>query len=165
MTGEKKKEEKGRVLLLVPHEDDELLIGGPMLVNLCRGGREVFVYIATNGDYYPFESAHRAHESLEALALMGVAPDHIIFGGYGDDWQGKALYDSAYQERKTSAAGFTQTHGPADGIEEWHFVRTREHAPYTKEAYLEDIRSLIDALRPEVLISVGFDTHPDHRAL
>ncbi|MBO4913891.1 MAG: PIG-L family deacetylase, partial [Oscillospiraceae bacterium] len=58
-----------RVLLMVPHEDDELLVGGPMLINLCRSGYEVFVYIATNGDYYPFESEVRARESHKALKI------------------------------------------------------------------------------------------------
>ncbi len=154
-----------RVLLMVPHEDDEALAGGPMLVNLCRHGYEVFVYIATNGDYYPFESAERAGESLKALKLMGVEPGNVFFGGYGDTWLGRGIYDSDYLEEKTSAAGYRETHGPAEGIDEWHFIREKKHAPYTKSAYLEDICELIDSLRPDVLISVGFDKHPDHRAL
>ncbi|MCR5651802.1 MAG: PIG-L family deacetylase [Lachnospiraceae bacterium] len=154
-----------RVLLMVPHEDDESLVGGPMLVNLCRSGYEVFVYIATNGDYYPFESGARARESLEALKMMGVDRSKVIFGGYGDSWQGTGIYDSGYDEVKTSAAGFRATHGPARDIDEWHFVRTNEHVSYTKGAYREDIEELIDRLRPDVIITVGFDSHPDHRTL
>jgi LmbE family N-acetylglucosaminyl deacetylase len=154
-----------RVLLMVPHEDDELLVGGPMLVNLNHSGYEVYVYIATNGDYYPFESATRAHESLKALKLLGVDRSRVFFGGYGDGWQGTCLYDSGYHEERISAAGFKETHGPARGIEEWHFIMTGEHAPYTKSAYREDIKELIDRLRPEIIITVGFDSHSDHRAL
>ncbi len=156
---------KKRVLLLVPHEDDELLVGGPMLVNLCRGGYEVFVFIATNGDYYPFESAARAEESLKALELMGVPRERVIFGGYGDSWRGKGIYDSGYDEAKVSEAGFRYTHGPSEDIEEWRYIRTGEHAPYTKRAFLDDLYALIDGLRPGVLLLTGFDMHPDHRAL
>ncbi|MBR0140446.1 MAG: PIG-L family deacetylase [Firmicutes bacterium] len=154
-----------RVLLLVPHEDDEMLVGGPMLVNLSRSGCEIFVFIATNGDYYPFESAARAEESLKALEMMGVPRDRVIFGGYGDSWRGKGIYDSGYDEEKVSEAGLRYTHGPSEEIDEWHYVRTGEHAPYTKRALLEDLYALIDGLRPDVILLVGFDSHPDHRAL
>ena len=154
-----------RVLLLVPHQDDELLVGGPMLVNLCRGGHEVYVFLATNGDFFPFESAARARESIRALTLLGVDRSRILFGGYGDDWRGGSIYDAPYDEVKTSMAGFQQTHGPAPGIDEWRYLRTKEHAPYTKAAYREDLFTLMDSLRPEVLLLIGYDFHPDHRTL
>ena len=70
---------KQKVLFIVPHEDDEVFVGGPMILNLTQDpSYEVFVFIATNGDYYPFENGIRIKESLAGLKLMGVAKDKIF---------------------------------------------------------------------------------------
>ena len=69
-----------KVLFFVPHEDDELLIGGGLLVSLARDEKyDVNVVIATNGDYYPYEHPNRIEESISALNTMGIDNDHIIF--------------------------------------------------------------------------------------
>ncbi len=41
-----------RVLVLAPHQDDELNLAAGAIPNFLKAGAEVFVAFATNGDYY-----------------------------------------------------------------------------------------------------------------
>ena len=85
-----------KVLFIVPHEDDEVFIGGPMILNLAHNpSYEIYVFISTNGDYYPFENSIRVKESVDGLLSMGVNKENIFFGGYGDSWKGKHIYNSS----------------------------------------------------------------------
>ena len=155
-----------RVLFIVPHEDDELFVGGPMILNLTQSrDYETMVFIATNGDYYPFEHEMRIQESLDALNVMGVPNDHIYFGGYGDGWGSRHLYNSEDIEECNSEAGKTHTYMDHPQVEEWSFQHTGRHSSYTRAHYRQDIRSLIETLRPDIIIGVDMDTHRDHRCL
>lgn len=155
-----------KVLFMVPHEDDEIFVGGPLLVNLTNSkDYETFVFIATNGDYYPFENKIRVQESLMVLKEIGVAESNIFFGGYGDCWQGKHIYNSADDEIKISQGGYNQTYLDNDVLQEWHYLREGKHILYTRRAYLEDIKSLILHISADVIIGVDMDVHRDHRCL
>ena len=154
-----------KVLFFVPHEDDELLIGGGLLVSLARDEKyDVNVVIATNGDYYPYEHPNRIEESISALNTMGIDNDHIIFLGYGDGWQGKHIYNSKPNEIKTSAAGHRETY-LVGSLKEWHYQRHQCHQVYTRQGYLDDIKDVIVTKRPETIICVDMDPHQDHRCL
>lgn len=157
---------KQKVLFIVPHEDDEVFVGGPMILNLTHDpSYEVFVFIATNGDYYPFENEIRIKESLEGLKLMGVAKGKIFFGGYGDSWKGTHIYNSSANELKISYGGFSETYVNNDEYKDWHYIKFGKHAEYTRTNYLLDIQSLIETIHPDVIIAVDMDSHQDHRAL
>lgn len=154
-----------KVLLLVPHEDDELLIGGGLLVCLARDKKyDVSVVIATNGDYYPYEHPYRIQESVTAMNKMGINNDHIFFLGYGDDWHGKHIYNSNPDEIKESAAGHTETYLTAN-LKEWHYQRHQRHQVYTRKGYLDDIKDVIVTMSPDIIICVDMDPHQDHRCL
>ncbi len=153
------------VIFFVPHEDDELFVGGAMIVNLVRSDDyEVYVFIATNGDKNPCESKYRIAESIDALATLGVKPDNIYFGGYGDQWKGKHIYH-ATDEIVESAAGYRETYLDHDRYAEWHFLRTGEHGKYLRETYYEDIVAFIMHIEPYAVFCVDMDAHPDHKAL
>ena len=157
---------KQKVLFIVPHEDDEVFVGGPMILNLTQDpSYEVFVFIATNGDYYPFENGIRIKESLAGLKLMGVAKDKIFFGGYGDSWKGTHIYNSSANEVKISHGGFEETYVNNDEYKDWHYIKYGKHAEYTRTNYLLDIQSLIETIRPDVIFAVDMDSHQDHRGL
>lgn len=56
------------VLLIVPHADDELFVGGGLLKTLAqRQGYECFVVYTTNSDYFTHEGEERIRESLRVL--------------------------------------------------------------------------------------------------
>ena len=155
-----------KVLFIVPHEDDEVFVGGPMIMNLTKDfNYEVFVFIATNGDYYPFENGIRIKESLNALDMMGVKGDHIIFGGYGDCWRGTHIYNSPDDEAKTSQGGFEKTYVENPRYMNWHYQKFGDHATYTRRHYLQDVQSLVEDIKPDVILAVDMDTHRDHRCL
>ena len=155
-----------QVLFIVPHEDDELFVGGPMILNLAQSKKyDTRVYIATNGDYYPFEHKMRIQESLDALEVMGVPGDHVYFGGYGDGWGDKHLYNSEDTKKRTSEAGKTHTYMDHPQAKDWAFQYTGKHNSYTRAHYREDIRSLIETLQPDIIIGVDMDSHRDHRCL
>lgn len=76
-----------RVLVLAPHQDDELNIAGSSIQNFVNAGAEVFVAFSTNGDGYfsifNFTAEGRLSEAVNSLRVLGVDKEHIIVMGYG----------------------------------------------------------------------------------
>lgn len=155
-----------KVLFIVPHEDDELFVGGQLLINLSRDNNyDVKVFIATNGDYYPYEHKYRIEESINVLKRIGIKESNIIFGGYGDCWKGTHIYNSEGDVNKESFGGFKSTYLDNKRHDEWHFIQCNKHQNYTRNGYLNDIKNLIETILPDVIICVDMDTHRDHRCL
>ena len=72
-----------RVLVLAPHPDDEINIAGNMILALAAAKAEIFVAYSTDGGLeVPAEV--RAQEAIDALKILGVPREKIIFMGYGD---------------------------------------------------------------------------------
>lgn len=149
-----------RVMLLVPHQDDDINVLGGVIEEYTKYGSEVYVVFSTNGDYYG-EAKIRLKEAVMAMSAMGVPEDHVIFLGYGDRWdpEGPHLYNAEPGVVMTSAFGSTKTYGT-----DWH-PAYREGNAYTADQFLEDIESVILEYRPDVLYCVDYDHHIDHKAL
>lgn len=155
-----------KILFLVPHEDDELFVGGAMLINLIRSEKyDPYVFIATNGDYYPSENEIRTRESLDVLYSIGMKKENIIFGGYGDCWQGTHIYNSPDDEKKISQGGFKKTYAANSEYQEWHSMKYGESQYYSRSGYLHDLKDLITDLHPDIIICVDLDFHRDHKCL
>lgn len=146
-----------KVLVIVPHEDDDLNILSGVFEEFDKYKSNVYVAFITNGDsngYYE----DRINEALHSLELCGVDDDHVIFMGYGDQWAGNHIYNATADELKTSRAGNTSAYAlpthPAynDGI------------AYTRQNLLNDLESLISTIQPDYLFYCGCDAHPDHIA-
>ncbi len=145
-----------RILILAPHPDDEINIAGNMILNLAAAKAEVFVAYSTNGDFEnPAEV--RAQEAVNALKILGVPRDKIIFLGYGD---GHNLSDKPTQ----SPAGHVETYAPKNFVDYAKKTFGR-HSPYTRENFKRDLKSLLLELRANIIFCVDFDSHADHRAL
>ncbi len=154
-----------KVLFIVPHEDDELFVGGGMIMNLTGSGNyEVNLFIATNGDYFASDCRKRIYESTRALLMMGIHEENIIFGGYGDNWKSSHIYNSPDNCINESCAGKKSTYLPTD-INEWHYTNHGKHAVYTRSNYCNDIYDVINRLQPDTIVCVDMDIHPDHKAL
>ena len=156
-----------KVLFMVPHSDDEMFVGGPLLVELVKSNKyDVFVFIATNSDYYPFENSIRVSESLTVLEEIGVKKENIIFGGYGDKWLGKFhIYNSSNDEIKISHSNYCFTHVNHSYYKDWHRSCLRKSHRYTRQGYFDDIKLLLLNIKPDVIICVDLDSHCDHRCL
>ena len=145
-----------RVLVLAPHPDDEINIAGNMILTLAAAKAEIFVAYSTNGDF-DVAADVRAQEAVNALKILGVPRDKIIFLGYGD---GHELSD----EITTSPAGYSETYAP-ENFTDYAKKTFGCHAAYTRQNFKRDLKTLILELRANIIFCVDFDSHADHRAL
>ncbi len=155
-----------RCLVIVPHQDDETMLAGYLISAMRKKGVEVFVLYSTNGDWkYPADL--RIKEAARANRRLGdIDEGHIILLGYGDTYNNEAHthYYYAGSEPARSAAGHRETYG-AHGISDYRYAKSGHHSPYTRQAYISDIKDVISDLMPDMMVCVDFDEHPDHRML
>lgn len=149
-----------RVMLLVPHQDDDYNVLGGVLEEYTKYGSEVFVVYSTNGDYND-EAEERYREALDALSRMGVPADHVIFLGYGDQSnpEDPHLYNAEQGQVVSSYIGYRETYGTSA------HPAYREGNAYTAENFLSDLESVVLEYLPDVIYCVDYDYHIDHRAL
>lgn len=149
------------VLVLVPHEDDDVNMAGATIQHFVDAGSEVYVAFVTNGDSVGL-SSERLYEAVACMDELGVPRENVYFLGYGDDWQGTHLYNRAPDEAALSLIGRDRTYGTA-GLRDFATEQTGEAHLYTRANCLSDIRTLVDLLFPDVIFCIDYDPHADHR--
>lgn len=157
---------KRKVLLVVPHQDDELFVGGGLFKTLAQHGEyEAYVVFTTNGDFFAHEAKVRLEESLYVLTeFYGIEEDHIFFLGYGDGWKDSVhLYHHDGEQSLTSQAGRTETYG-LEGHEDYRWFRSGRHSAYRRADFKRDLKDVLAEVLADILLVVDFDRHPDHRA-
>ena len=147
-----------RVMLIVPHEDDDLNVLGGVTEEYVRHGSEVFVVFMTNGDYH-CAGEIRIAEAIDLYRYLGVPEDHVIFLGYGDHMKTENyhFYNAPLDEVFTSSAGKSATYAL-----DTHPPFRSEH-PYTRRNLMQDMKDVILEKKPEIIYCVDFDRHWDHR--
>lgn len=154
---------KRKVAIVVPHQDDELIMMGAFADRLVKNS-EVYVIFSTNGDYdLQSEENYRLFEATNVLKLLGIRTDNIVFYGYGDNWQGIHIYNSKDDEEKESVCGKRETYATVNNSD-YHFKKYGRHALYTRNNYLCDLKDVIRDIRPDPIFCVDCDNHPDHIA-
>lgn len=149
----------GRVLILVPHQDDEInLMGGVLepLAKIC----DVWVVYSTNGTAKG--KCVRPQEACNALGKYGVKRQNIIFLGFDQspvDGKTRHMYNFPPDEVVVSEYGRKETWVPNG------FLCHSLHQAYTQANYEGDIESIIKELKPDFVFVTGYDGHSDHRAL
>ena len=147
-----------KVMVIVPHEDDDLLISGQVLPSMYKNGADVRVVFATNGD--KIVSAYtRQSEACNALEKLGIPREKVIFLGYPD---GTQLYVG--KKAFSFSSGWDHTYA-GKGFKDYHFDRFGTHAKYTAENMVDDIESVVLEYRPDYILAIDFDTHTDHRGV
>ena len=147
-----------KVMVIVPHEDDDLLISGQVLPSMYKNGADVRVVFATNGDKR-VSAYTRQSEACNALEKLGIPREKVIFLGYPDGTQlyvGKKAYSFSSGRDHTYAG---------KGFKDYHFDRFGTHAKYTAENMVDDIESVVLEYRPDYILAIDFDTHTDHRGV
>ena len=149
-----------RIMLIVPHEDDEINLMGGVMEEYLKYGSDVSVVFVTNGDF-DFSAEVRIAEAAAAMENVGIPEENLIFLGYGDQWEsdGPHLYNAEPGVVMSSAAGRRETYGTED------HPAWREGQAYTSEHLLGDLQSVVLEYRPEVLFCSDYDGHIDHRAV
>ena len=166
-----------RILIFAPHNDDETLAQGGVIANAVKNGNEVKVVIATNGDGYTFATMEefrkffpsgqdyikmgnvRQQESINALNVLGLKKENVIFLSYPDRgspsmwldyWSCSTPYKSPFTD--TTRSAYAQTFNP--------------NSQYCGADFLIDVQSTIHDFQPDlILYPHPEDAHPDHWGL
>lgn len=150
---------KIKVLLIVPHQDDEINIAGDLL---DRNIISPFVVFTTNGDY-KYQGATRIKEAINSLSVFNVPENHIFFLGYGDSLNTNKHQHIFYSyDIIKSHAGHICTYG-IPTHEDYSYQVYKKHHDYTRKSYEKDMLSLILQIKPDVIFCVDYDVHADHR--
>lgn len=148
-----------KVMVIVPHEDDDLLISGQVLPSMYKNGADVRVVFATNGDKR-VSAYTRQSEACNALEKLGIPREKVIFLSRYTD--GTQLYVG--KKAFSFSSGWDHTYA-GKGFKDYHFDRFGTHAKYTAENMVDDIESVVLEYRPDYILAIDFDTHTDHRGV
>ena len=154
-----------KVLVFVPHEDDEINTCGAFLKALAECKAEVRLVYTTNGDW-KYSARTRMKEAQESAGLLGIKSTQLTFLGYGDSFNNDRRDHIFYALEKParSKAGYSETYG-TDLYQDYSFNTRGKHQPYLRQNFLDDIISVITSEKADLIICTDFDEHPDHRIL
>lgn len=161
------------ILVLAPHQDDEVLLAGGLLSMLQQAGVPVHVTVVTNGDCGCRDKTKgqtRLRETLQGMAVLGLSPEQVSFLGYADT--GMPMEESFLQallrakgDVCLSSPCSDRTYGLPEK-EDYHFEKTGEHAYYTRQNFLQDLFRNIREVRPTAIFTTAErDVHGDHAAM
>jgi LmbE family N-acetylglucosaminyl deacetylase len=154
-----------KVLVFVPHQDDEINATGALLYILAHCKAQITLVYTTNGDW-EIPAEVRFKEAINAATILGVTENNIYFMGYGDTLNSKDKIHVFYHKNTVarSPAGHTETYG-TDTHPDFAFLHEKQHHSYTSENYLKDLLSIIRKTEADIIIGTDFDCHADHRML
>lgn len=148
-----------RVMLIVPHEDDEINVLGGVMEEYMEYGSELYPVFVTNGDYSGI-AEERFAEAMAVAEYIGIPAENVTFLGYGDQWKegGPHIYNAEPGMVMESHAGKTQTYGTQS------HAAFREGRAYTVDHLMEDMEAVILKYRPDIIFCSDYDSHIDHKA-
>lgn len=150
------------LMVIIPHEDDEINIAGSLICGAREEGMQVICVFITNGDYQYIPDV-RIREAVRALAVLGVPKDDIVFLGYPDGGgHGEYSVFLHGQKEPVRAHGRTETCG-GEGIPEFYAAESGVHHGYLWKNLLKDLEAVIFKYLPDGIAAIDWDTHPDHR--
>lgn len=147
-----------RVLAFVPHQDDEVNLLGTIPIEYKKNGSEFYIAFLTNGDARgEKEGQLRLKEALLVAHELGIKKNHVFFLGYGNGYTVDILKANE-EEILTSKIGKDCTYA---------LKRTPPFSKhrYTKKNMMEDIKKLIELLKPDTIFCIDMDKHPEHQIL
>lgn len=143
------------VMVIVPHEDDEINMAGATILGALQEGLEVLVVFLTNGDYeYTFDV--RSNETYQMAKEIGLPQENIIFLGFGDFIGHKIIQNKL--AIITSHANHDKTYGF-----DFSSLVMNEAQPYSWSGIIQSLIDVILYFKPDTIIATDYDTHVDHR--
>lgn len=154
-----------KVLILVPHQDDEIILCGSFLKGLVENEYQVFVVYMTNGDYDDQIGFIRLQEALDVMKLYGIPESQVIFMGYANQYapDNPHVYNAGPNEIVESRFGNTQTYGLPDHPE-YCYQRLGKHHLYQRENLISDLKAIILEILPDIIMATDVEMHVDHMA-
>lgn len=147
------------VMVIVPHEDDEINVAGATIYGAIKEGLHVFLVYVTNGDFQ-YKADIRYKEVTRMASIMNLPMENIHFLGFPDN-SGKELL--ATRDRVfINHAGFSETHGSYDIID---YPTQYMGGPlsYTYNNLVLAIKDIIGRFKPSTIIAIDEDVHVDHQ--
>jgi LmbE family N-acetylglucosaminyl deacetylase len=166
-----------KVLVIAPHNDDEMLSCSILIKRLVDQGSDVSFAIITNGDGFTPDiiisskklaivgsdyirlGMIRQRETLNGLALLGIPADNIRFFGYPDrgcqemllfNWYSKAPYFDPWT--KSNIVPYQNSFGDMPAL--------------AGENMLKDIKTVLKEVAPNLIIMPHpYDENVDHAAI
>lgn len=157
--------EDKNVMIIVPHQDDDINIAGGLIEQYTNRNSDVTVVFSTNGDNGGIPEI-RASEAVDVLTSLGVAKNNIYYLGFGDQWNAqicdgesiKHIYNSTEPDSIwTSNFGSTATYGTKS-------INCYLSLPYTRNNFVYSLQEIIQEKMPDIIFAVDFDSHIDHKA-
>src|SRR5215510_545856 len=166
-----------RILILAPHPDDEVLATGGLIASTVHfeGPSKVRVIVVTNGDAsyatvfwhgshlstrknFQRQAVLRQHESLQALATLGLDPEQVRFWGFPDRGL-TSLWLGHWDARHPY-------HSPMTGFDKSLQALNSPILPFSGENLDELLERELLEFRPTLVIMPHpQDHHSDHSAL
>ena len=135
------------LLVIVPHQDDEINTAGATIVGAIEEGVHVHIAYMTNGDW-DYEVPLRNCEALHVANYLGIPSCNVHFLNYPDCGSADmSVYEQYYRGNQ--------------GINNTNICYRGRHISWN--TLIEDIKKLITVVNPNCIISTGFDSHRDHR--
>lgn len=152
--------QKTKIMVLVPHEDDEINLMGGLLPLLVKNGADVIVCFLTNGDYF-YKGEVRIKEALKALKVLGVNNKSVYFLGYPDasNLVSSSIYKSTKVVRGKQGCA---TYGCGEK-QDYRQEVSGYHNMYSYDNMKKDLMDIILSLKPEIIFATDIDGHHDHR--
>lgn len=135
-------------MVVVPHQDDEVLLSAGILYQAKKLGRDVKVVIVTNGDCGCSDHTKgqtRLRETVRGMKILGISEKDLIFLGYADTGMPKeesflwALYQEKDQNKVKRSDCGKRTYALPEK-DEYHMEKYGEHALYTRSMVKQDLR-------------------------
>lgn len=149
-----------KVLVIVPHPDDEINIAGGILPILSSYGIETTIVICTNGDYIAEYAKKRYDETKKAKEFLRY--DKLIYLGYGDGYLNEHIYNS--ENIVVSHCGKSETYSVSNS-DEYCFQQYGIHRKYLRSNFKEDLYDVIVNIKADLVICNDIDNHPDHQCV
>ncbi|MBR3622320.1 MAG: PIG-L family deacetylase [Selenomonadaceae bacterium] len=154
-----------KILILAPHQDDEIILCGSFMKRLVDKGHDIFVVFTTNGNYEIAVHTVRLEEALKVLSMYGLPENHVIFMGYANEYDINEphIYNAPKEAELHSQYGVGETYGLPEHAE-YSFQKYGVHHRYTRGNFVGDLYEIIDEIRPDLIFATGEEIHPDHSA-
>lgn len=161
-------------MIIVPHEDDEILMAGGIIEEAVKHEKRVTVVMATNGDYEGTDKitgAVRLPETIAGLKVLGLKSENVIFMGYADTGmaKGDSFLDGLYFEKEEEKVHSGRCSDETYGWEEkkdFHREFYGKAGSYTRKNFKEDLRQILLLKKPDTIFTTSEeDMHGDHSGL
>ena len=162
------------IMVIVPHEDDEILLAAGIMEQALEKGIGVHVVMAGNGDYEGHDETTgsvRLPETLAGLAVLGLTEEQVTFLGYADTGMDETesflhqLYDDRDGDNVHVSHCSDHTYALPDK-KDFHTEKYGTPALYTRNHFKQDLKDILLEKRPDMIFTTAeYDRHGDHSGL